>query len=38
MQRKDIFKQIIAEFHQDTLPNVLDRALRIPINTVTFTT
>ncbi len=33
MTRKDVFKQIIAEFHQEPLPKVLDRDVDIPLNT-----
>ncbi|HEK25399.1 MAG: ATPase [Hydrogenobaculum sp.] len=33
MKRKDVFKQIIAEFHQWSFPKVLNRAIELPLNT-----
>mgnify|MGYP001626338149 CR=1 FL=1 len=33
MKRKDVFKQIIAEFHQWSFPKVLNRDIELPLNT-----
>jgi len=33
MKRKDIFKELIVEFHQDGIPDFIERDLELPINT-----
>ncbi|MFP3293963.1 MAG: ATP-binding protein [Hydrogenobaculum sp.] len=33
MKRKDVFKQVIVEFHQWTLPKLLNRNIELPLNT-----
>jgi len=33
MKKKDVFKQVMVEFHQGTLPKLLNRNIELPLNT-----
>jgi predicted AAA+ superfamily ATPase len=33
MKKKDIFKQLIVEFHQNGIPEFIERELKLPVNT-----